>query len=110
MYWPPSISGFLGGFPVYLYKKRRWLNRLGQHTVGFVYGRVEQERWTSDEDGPITHRHVNTTGQLTIGDCSRMITLDFEADANSLRKLDILIDVMTSMRDLLEQNRKKETP
>jgi len=86
---------------MYLYKKRRWLNRLGQHTVGFVYGRITEEKWSEELDSGITHHHVDVSGQLTVGDCSRMITLDFTPDTNSIRKLDIIIDVAIDMRDLL---------
>ena len=75
-----------------LYTKRRWLNKLGNHTTAFVYANVERED---------TGQNLYMNGSVTIADCTRQISLALGADANTLKKLDTLLTVLGEVRDVI---------
>ena len=86
------------------YYTRRFLNRRGHHAGAYVLASVEDtSRRAPDDDG-----WVET--ELVMSDCGRQIRLDFDVDraglANSLHKLDVLIDTLTRFRAaLVEEGR-----
>jgi len=79
------------------------LNRHSHHSAAYVLAAVSEhtDRWR-DKRGA---RHVSTwtSASLTIADCSRVISLDLDGGsasdrANTLHKLDVLIDTLTRLR------------
>jgi hypothetical protein len=79
---------------VRVFSERQWLNELGFHGHAFIVAVVCK----ADDYG--------TDSELTIGDCSRTISLQFDGHSraqmdNSVRKLDRLIDVLTRFRAAL---------
>ena len=78
-----------------LYRKRTWLNRPGHHSIGLVHAEVTREPG-----------HGWVDGYMTIGDCSRTITLSLgycgkTELANSIFKLDTLMATIQGTRDAL---------
>lgn len=73
---------------------RRFLNKRGYHAGGYIYAVVADtsKRKTNDWDDI----------EFTIADCGRQISLSFGAHpddfANSLHKVDVLIDSLTRFR------------
>ena len=85
------------------YYTRRFLNRRGHHAGAYVLASVED-----------TSRHPDdstwTDVDFVLSDCGRQIRLDFEADtanlANSLHKIDVLLETLTRFRAaLVEEGR-----
>ena len=76
-------------------KRRRWLNKISSHTVAFIRMTLDREEWTTETgegDEKIIEKTVTISGDIMIGDCRRLITLDFEGDANSRYKIRRLIE------------------
>ena len=85
------------------YYTRRFLNKRGFHAGGYVLAAVED---TSKRRGD----RVWPTIELTIADCGRQISLDFDVDpgdlANSLHKVEVLVGTLTKFRAaLVEEGR-----
>lgn len=83
----------------YLYR-RRFLNRRGHHAGAYVVAEITVDRW-GDNDS-----HVDAS--LTVADCSRIATLDFDvyshSDAtNALHKARLLRDLLIDYTDALER-------
>jgi hypothetical protein len=85
------------------YYTRRFLNKRGHHTGGYVLAYVE--------DTPKRKREPEWTHiEFTLADCGRQISLSFEVSpdelANSLFKVDLLIDTLARFRiALVEEGR-----
>ncbi len=85
------------------YYTRRFLNRRGHHAGGYILAFVED---TSKRTPEIEWTDI----AFTLADCNRQISLSFEVDpeslANSLHKVDVLIDTLTKFRvALVEEGR-----
>jgi hypothetical protein len=85
------------------YYTRRFLNKRGHHAGGYILAAVEDTSRNRDAQ-------VWTDIDFTIADCGRLISLSFDADpdrlANSLYKVDVLIDTLTKFRAaLVEEGR-----
>ena len=80
------------------YYTRRFLNKRGFHAGAYVLACVED---TSKR----REARVWPTIELTLADCGRQISLDFSTDptdlANSLHKVDVLVDTLTRFRAAL---------
>lgn len=76
---------------------RRFLNKRGHHSVGAIHASVTGSKhgsWSSID------------GEVTIADCRHTITIDMYAGSeaefkNSMYKLNIMIEVMTNLRDAM---------
>ncbi len=85
------------------YYTRRFLNKRGFHAGAYVLAAVEDtSRRTEDRVWPSI--------ELTLADCGRQISLDFDVDpgdlANSLHKVDVLIETLVKFRAaLVEEGR-----
>ena len=85
------------------YYTRRFLNKRGHHAGGYVLAYVENTTARRD-------KNVYADIDLTIADCGRQISLGFDVDpeylANSLDKVDVLVDALTRFRAaLVEEGR-----
>lgn len=83
----------------YRYYRRSFLNRPGFHASAFVFATVTSTK-ADDETGCDT--------ELTIADCHRSICLSIEcyseeSAANSLYKLDTLIETLTEFREAFKK-------
>ncbi len=83
----------------YRYYRRSFINKPGFHATAFVYATVSKTR-ADDESGCYTN--------LDIADCNRSISLSIDCDgeasiANSLYKLDTLIDTLTEFREAFKK-------
>ena len=73
---------------------RRFLNKRGYHAGGYVFAVVEDT----------SKRKTNEWSEIefTIADCGRQISLAFHVNhdhlANSLHKVDVLVDALTRFR------------
>jgi len=80
-----------------LFRKRKFLNRMGYHSGAFIFAEILRESWTHKDKKTkekSTHSHRDIT--LSIADCSRIINLDFNLGylpeaSNGLKKLDLYI-------------------
>lgn len=85
------------------YYKREWLNLPGFHTIAYVYADIDEP--TAYEEG-MTYVPYVPSAYLTIGDCSRAITLTFEVDSesvpNTLHKLDLLESTLRDFRQQIQ--------
>jgi hypothetical protein len=89
----------------YRMRVRKFLNLPGFHAGAYVFAEVEDSTNAkrSDQDG---WPWVEIT--LKLADCDRVVSFDFEFETardrrNSLRKIDILVDTLTSFREALYQ-------
>jgi hypothetical protein len=85
------------------YYTRRFLNRRGHHAGAYVLASVED---TSRRPDDVRWTEV----EFVLSDCGRQIQLDFDVDAdslaNSLHKVDVLLDTLTKFRAaLVEEGR-----
>ena len=79
---------------------RRWLNRRGHHSTAFVYANLSCHEYVRDEDEDgIVQRDRELNGELCFADCTRQITLEIQADDNTLDKLNKLIAAIEEVRD-----------
>ena len=74
-----------------LYRKRRWLNNLTEHSVAFVWADLTHNSGVDEEDNS---KWEVVSGEIKIGDCARYITLDFSDDYNSVQKIRKLIGLL----------------
>lgn len=84
----------------YRFYTRRFLNKRGHHAGGYILAFVEDtSKRTKDSDW--------TDIEFVLADCGRQINLSFEvaADelANSLYKVDVLIDTLARFREALAE-------
>ena len=84
-----------------LYRKRRWLNQLTEHSVGFIWAKLTRDSGEHKVKG-IVEKWIEVSGQVMIGDCSRYVTLDFMDDYNSIQKIQKLIGVLQEFQTALE--------
>ncbi len=82
---------------------RRFLNRPGHHAGAYVHAVVGDSSTCVEPD--CTHDWCVDV-DLTIADCSRIVSLDFEIGTaaerrNSLHKVDTLIDALGQFREAL---------
>jgi hypothetical protein len=85
------------------YYTRRFLNKRGHHAGGYILAAVEDTSKRKDDFDWVDI-------EFTIADCGRQISLDFGVGskdlANSLYKLDVLIDTLNKFRTaLVEEGR-----
>jgi len=85
----------------FLYRKRVFLTPMSTGQTSYVFAEVE-----SSDGGEYKWGHY----MLTIADCRRRIQLEFflgtkQARRRSLRKINLLIDVLTRFRDALVKER-----
>lgn len=85
------------------YYTRRFLNRRGHHAGAYVLASVEDTSRSPDDT-------AWTDIDFVLSDCGRQIRLDFDVDtdglANSLHKVDVLLDTLTRFRAaLVEEGR-----
>ncbi len=83
--------------PLFAFRKRVFLNPTSTGHTSFILAEVESSR-----NGEYKWGHY----MLTLGDCHRRIQLEFflgtkQARRDSLRKINLLIDVLTHFRDAL---------
>lgn len=79
--------------------RREFLNQPGHHTTGHILAYIEKTEPTKHWSGSI---------EFTLADCSRQISLSFDIDdeadrANSLHKLDLLIDSLQQFKKAFEE-------
>ena len=100
----------------YRVRIRKFLNRPGYHAGAYVLAEVEDS--TKHDKGKHGWPYVHV--DLTLADCNRVVSFDFDLSsarqrANSLNKIDILVDTLIEFRDSLraeadlaaERSRKK---
>jgi hypothetical protein len=82
---------------------RKFLNSRRYHGGAYVLADVSEhmDRWRDKRGEP--HTSVTAYASLTIADCSRVVSLALDGEsarerANTLRKLDLLIDTLTRLR------------
>lgn len=80
---------------------RKFFNKPGYHSTGFIYAYVAKSTKKSLRNGG---GYVSC--DLTIGDCSRQISLDFDHYSkkdreNSLYKIDTILGAITKFREAL---------
>ncbi|HAM45203.1 MAG TPA: hypothetical protein DCM67_09335 [Propionibacteriaceae bacterium] len=85
------------------YYRRRFLNRRGYHAGAYVIADVHLERFGSGAS-----RNVEVCASLTIADCGRVTTLDFDmpdarSTANALYKARLLQEVVNGFVAALEE-------
>lgn len=85
--------------PLFTFCKRLFLNPTSTGYTSYVLAEVE-----SSQNGEYKWGHY----MLTIADCRRRIQLEFalgtkQARRNSLKKINLLIDVLTQFRDALQK-------
>ena len=77
------------------YYTRRFLNKRGHHSGGYILAFVEDTSKRRKETDW-------TDTEFTVADCGRQISLSFEVSpeelANSLYKVDVLIETLTQFR------------
>lgn len=82
--------------------RRTWLNKKGHHSTAFVYSKFTVDEWDdSDEEC------LGITGAMTLSDCSRQVTLDFNCwdthtARNALYKLCKLEEEIKKAREFVE--------
>jgi hypothetical protein len=86
----------------YRVRIRKFLNKPGHHAGAYVLAEVEDS--TKHKKGKHGWPYVHV--DLTLADCSRVVSFDFNLSsakdrANSLHKIDILVDSLTQFRDAL---------
>ena len=86
----------------YRVRIRKFLNRPGFHAGAYVLAEVEDSRKHKKGKHGWPYVHVD----LTLADCSRVVSFDFDLSsakqrANSLHKIDALVDSLTQFRDAL---------
>lgn len=84
-----------------LYRKRRWLNQLSEHSIAFIWAKLTRDSGENEKNG-IVEKWSEVSGQIMLGDCSRLVTLDFQDDYNSIQKLHKLIGVLQEFQAALE--------
>lgn len=87
-----------------VFKKRKFLNKNGYYSMAAICASIDISTWKNSEGGVVTSIYP----EISIADCSRKITLDFDINTkgsrkNSFYKLNLLIDTLTEMRDKLEE-------
>lgn len=86
----------------YRVRIRKFLNRPGYHAGAYVLAEVEDS--TKHKKGKHGGPYVHV--DLTLADCSRVVSFDFDLSsakqrANSLHKINVLVDSLTQFRDAL---------
>ena len=81
------------------FRKRFFLNPISTSHTSYIYAEAESSR-----DG----EYVSGNYLLTIADCRRIVRLEFLLSTKqyrrmSLRKLNLLIDVLTTFRDAVQK-------
>lgn len=90
---------------------RKFLNRKGYNAQGFILARVSDTSTCRERN--CSHEWCRDI-ELSIGDCSRYVRLDFEVSGgpgqrrNSLHKIDLLVEVLTEFRDALRVEAERE--
>lgn len=87
----------------YRVRIRKFLNKPGFHAGAYVLAEVEDS--TKHKKGKHGWPYVHV--DLTLADCSRVVSFDFNLSsaqdrANSLHKIDVLVDSLTQFRDALQ--------
>lgn len=82
---------------------RKFLNKPGYHAGAYVLAEVEDS--TKHKKGKHGWPYVHV--DLTLADCSRVVSFDFNLSsardrANSLHKIDLLVDSLIQFRDALQ--------
>ena len=85
-----------------LYRKRRWLNQLTEHSVAFVWAKLTRDSGENEVTTGGVEKWIEVSGQIKIRDCARYITLEFQDDYNSIQKLQKLIGVLQEFQTELE--------
>lgn len=85
--------------PLFTFCKRIFLNPTSTGQTSYILAEVESSR-----NGEYKWGHY----MLTLADCRRRIQLEFalgtkQSRRNSLKKIDLLIDVLTRFRDALQR-------
>lgn len=88
------------------YRKRAWLNGPGEGDA-YISGTIKAQKTYIDGRGNTHDGYVDAV--LSIADCSRIVTLDFDvyekAEAQTrLKKIDLMLDFLTKYRDVLATN------
>lgn len=86
----------------YRVRIRKFLNKPGFHAGAYVLAEVEDSRKHKKGKHRWPYVHVD----LTLADCSRVVSFDFDLSsarqrANSLHKINVLVDSLTQFRDAL---------
>ncbi|MGH2702105.1 MAG: hypothetical protein ACRDJ2_10065 [Actinomycetota bacterium] len=87
----------------YRVRIRKFLNRPGYHAGAYVLAQVEDSSKHKKDKYGWPYVHVD----LTLADCSRVVSFDFDLStarqrANSLHKVDVLVDSLIQFRDALQ--------
>jgi hypothetical protein len=85
--------------PLFAFRKRLFLNPTASGYTSYILAEAESSR-----NGEYKWGHY----MLTIADCRRRIQLEFflgtkQSRRNSIRKINLLIDVLTRFRDALQK-------
>ncbi|MFN2525530.1 MAG: hypothetical protein ABR505_04610 [Actinomycetota bacterium] len=88
----------------YRLRVRRFLNVLGYNAGAYILATVEDS--SRYREGKHGWPYVDI--DLTLGDCGRVVSFDFDLSArgsrrNSLRKIEIMIEVLSAFRDALHE-------
>ncbi len=87
----------------YRVRIRKFLNKPGYCAGAYVFAEVEDS--TKHKRGKHGWPYVHV--DLTLADCSRIVSFDFDLSSachrvNSLQKIDVLVDALTQFRDALQ--------
>lgn len=87
----------------YRVRIRKFLNKPGYHAGAYVLAEVEDSTKYKKGKHGWPYVHVD----LTLADCSRVVSFDFNLSssrdrANSLHKIDLLVDSLIQFRDALQ--------
>ena len=79
---------------------RKWLNKTGHHSIAAMH-------WKFRQDFNQKNGHLSADAEFTMSDCFRQITIDLDlwdvaGRRNTIRKLTIIIDELTKLRDHVE--------
>lgn len=93
---------------------RSMLNNPGYHSTAAMVAEIEDSStWKIPENNADDYMYWSRpTSTLTVSDCTRSITMDFDWDSqrdrdNSLHKIDVMINLLTRFREgmAIEQER-----
>jgi len=87
--------------------RRKWLNPSSHEDTGHIKAFVSLDTWPVD--GVPCH---DIEAGFDLADCARKVSLDFGCKTEvgalaRIKKLNILIDTLTEMRDTIDNNKEK---
>ena len=91
-----------------VYSKRKFLNRKGHHSTASIFAEIIRTSCRREDNKKYSVWHDI---ELKLSDCDRFINLDLSlgnksAKTNSIQKLDILISVLTELKQKIIEIKK----